>query len=160
MPRRRRNTSRMRASFSSLLPSTSKEIPVNIRAQDERPRSTTKPFEIFGMSAIGCSFTTQNLACSIVIEAAELLECFQWKDLAGEQRGGHQAARRNCRRNCRYRQSDLIEYRTTSGSTLQRQFLASLKVNAEKYPAEKARAAQRNTIDLTNEIIGCLRCAG
>lgn len=89
----------------------------------------------------------KNLAVSISIEAAELLEIFQW--MTGEQAALY--ARQN-----KERVSDeiadvaiyLIELADIVGIDLPRAIDAKLEKNAEKYPVEKARGVSTKYTEL------------
>ena len=80
----------------------------------------------------------KNLAVSIVIESAELLEHFQWKDKAQVEK--HIAENRDSVADeiadvAMY----LFELADNLGVDLKRAMLAKLEKNAAKYPVEKAR---------------------
>jgi len=80
----------------------------------------------------------KNLAVSIVIESAELLEHFQWKDKAEVAK--HIAENRDSVADeiadvAMY----LFELADNLGIDLKSAMLAKLERNAEKYPVEKAR---------------------
>jgi len=80
----------------------------------------------------------KNLAVSIVIESAELLEHFQWKDKAQVEK--HIAENRDIVADeiadvAMY----LFELADNLGVDLKRAMLAKLEKNAAKYPVEKAR---------------------
>ena len=91
----------------------------------------------------------KDLAVSIAIEAAELLELFQWKDPAevrdlmatpsGRQRAGEEMA-------------DvlilLLSAADAMGVDLYEATLRKIAVNAEKYPVEKARGNARKYDEL------------
>jgi len=91
----------------------------------------------------------KDLAVSIAIEAAELLELFQWKDPeevreqlaapAGRQRAGEEMA-------------DvlilLLSAADAIGVDLYEATLAKIAVNAEKYPVEKAKGNARKYDEL------------
>lgn len=72
----------------------------------------------------------ENLAKSIVVEAGELLECFQWSDDADPARMQDELA-------------DVLTYCFLLADKLgvdpEQIVLDKLKVTAEKYPVEKAR---------------------
>ena len=74
--------------------------------------------------------TLENLAKSISIEAAELLECFQWGAAADEARVREELA-------------DVLTYCTLLAAKLgvepDQLILEKLAVTREKYPVEKAR---------------------
>jgi NTP pyrophosphatase (non-canonical NTP hydrolase) len=89
----------------------------------------------------------KNLAVSISIEAAELLELFQW--MSGEQ------ARRYAADN-KERVSEeiadvaiyLIELADITGIDLSQAIEAKLEKNAKKYPVEKSRGVSTKYTDL------------
>lgn len=72
----------------------------------------------------------ENLAQSIVIEAAELLECFQWNRLASAESISHELA-------------DVVTYchllADKLGLDLDKIVLDKLEVTRAKYPADKVR---------------------
>lgn len=74
--------------------------------------------------------TPANLAKSIVIEAAELLECFQWEDTSDRDRVKHELA-------------DVVTYCHLLAARLDLDLdqivLDKLEVTRAKYPVEKAR---------------------
>jgi len=74
--------------------------------------------------------TPENLAKSISIEAAELLECFEWSDDADEERVRNELA-------------DVLTYclmlATRLGVDPDQIVLDKLAVTREKYPIDKAR---------------------
>jgi len=80
----------------------------------------------------------KNLAVSIAIEAAELLEHFQWKDKAQSER--HAAEHKE---SVAEEIADvaiyLLELADNLGIDLEKAILAKLEQNAEKYPIDKAR---------------------
>jgi len=80
----------------------------------------------------------KNLACSIVIEAAELLECFQWKDFSESN-----AAAIEQRHEIAGEIADIAIYLIELSDNLGIDFVTAirdkLKINAEKYPVGKAR---------------------
>lgn len=80
----------------------------------------------------------KNLAVSIAIEAAELLEHFQWKDKAESER--HAADDKDA---VAEEIADvaiyLLELADNLGINLEQAILAKLDQNAKKYPVEKAR---------------------
>jgi NTP pyrophosphatase (non-canonical NTP hydrolase) len=80
----------------------------------------------------------KNLAVSIAIEAAELLEHFQWKDKTESERhaaDNRQAVAEEIADVAIY----LLELADNLGIDLEKAILAKLDRNAEKYPVEKAR---------------------
>jgi len=89
----------------------------------------------------------KNLAVSISVEAAELLEIFQW--MTGEQAAQHAARNKE-------RVSDeiadvaiyLIELADIVGIDLAAAIDAKLDKNAKKYPVEKARGVSTKYTDL------------
>ncbi len=72
----------------------------------------------------------QNLAKSIAIEAAELLECYQWDDKADEIQARHELA-------------DVLTYCLLLAEKYQLDveeiLLEKLEINRQKYPVEKSR---------------------
>ena len=89
----------------------------------------------------------KDLAVSISIEAAELLELFQWK--AGEESAAYAAANRE-------RVSEeiadvaiyLIELADITGIDLAQAIDAKLEKNAKKYPIDKSRGVSTKYTDL------------
>ena len=89
----------------------------------------------------------KNLAVSIAIEAAELLELFQW--MSGDEARRHAAENRE-------RVSDeiadvaiyLIELADITGIDLAQAIEAKLGKNAEKYPVEKSRGVSTKYTEL------------
>ena len=80
----------------------------------------------------------KNLAVSLVIEAAELLEHFQWKDKAQAERHALEnkdAVGEEIADVAIY----LLELADNLGIDLEKAILAKLDRNAEKYPVAKAR---------------------
>ena len=80
----------------------------------------------------------KNLAVSIMIEAAELLEHFQWKDKAEAERHvntNKDAVAEEIADVAIY----LLELADNLGIDLKKAIHAKLDRNAEKYPVEKAR---------------------
>lgn len=89
----------------------------------------------------------RNLAASISIEAAELLELFQWSSdatLAEDL----EARRENLEREL----ADVVIYAILlahdTGVDLEEAVAAKLAENAEKYPSEKARGSSAKYTDL------------
>ena len=95
-------------------------------------RSVSKALESFVAARDWDQFhSPENLAKSIVIEAAELLECFQWGDgVANELRVQEELA-------------DVLTYCYLLAAKLRvdpdQIILDKLKVTEAKYPAEKSR---------------------
>ena len=89
----------------------------------------------------------KNLAVSISIEAAELLEIFQW--MTGEQAATYATENKD-------RVSDeiadvaiyLIEFADIVGVDLAKAIDAKLEKNAKKYPVEKARGVSTKYTEL------------
>ena len=89
----------------------------------------------------------KNLAVSISIEAAELLELFQW--MSGEEATRHAAENRE-------RVSEeiadvaiyLVELADITGIDLAQAIEAKLEKNAKKYPVEKSRGVWTKYSDL------------
>jgi dCTP diphosphatase len=89
----------------------------------------------------------KNLAVSISIEAAELLELFQW--MSGEEASRYAAANTE-------RVSEeiadvaiyLIELADITGIDLAQAIEAKLEKNAKKYPVEKSRGVSTKYTDL------------
>lgn len=80
----------------------------------------------------------KNLAVSLVIEAAELLEHFQWKDKVQAERHAsenREAVAEEIADVAIY----LLELADNLGIDLEKAIHAKLDRNAEKYPIEKAR---------------------
>lgn len=91
--------------------------------------------------------TPKNLACSICIEAAELLEHFQWLDP-----GAPGAAPPEKQEAIAQEIADiatyLIELADNLGIDLQQAILAKLKINEQKYPVAKARGSAKKYTEL------------
>lgn len=89
----------------------------------------------------------KNLAVSISIEAAELLELFQWKT-------GDEATRYATQNKDRVAEEMadvaiyLLELADVAGIDLTRAIEAKLEKNAAKYPVEKARGVSTKYTDL------------
>src|SRR2546425_7143156 len=89
----------------------------------------------------------KNLAVSICIEAAELLELFQWK--TGEEASRYAADNKE-------RVSEeiadvaiyLVELADIAGIDLEKAIEAKLEKNAKKYPVDKARGVSTKYTDL------------
>lgn len=86
----------------------------------------------------------KNLAISISIEAAELLELFQWSRGA---EGWDSLAEESIRTRSAEELADillyLIRFADKAGIDLERAALHKLERNAQKYPAEKFRGSDR-----------------
>ena len=89
----------------------------------------------------------KNLACSIVIEAAELLEHFQWKNSTESE-----AAALGKRDEIAEEIADvaiyLIELADNLGIDLAEAIEEKLRINSEKYPAEKAKGTAKKYSEL------------
>jgi NTP pyrophosphatase (non-canonical NTP hydrolase) len=92
----------------------------------------------------------KNLASSIVIEAAELLEHFQWKTPQESE-----AVTREQKAAVAEEIADvaiyLIELADNLGIDLIKAANAKLKKNAEKYPAEQVRGSSRKYIEYSRK---------
>ena len=90
----------------------------------------------------------KNLACSIAIEAGELLEHFQWKD--SEESAKHAIARRD---EISSEIADVAIYLIELADNLEIDLLSAidrkLAINEEKYPIEKSRGRSDKYSDLT-----------
>lgn len=89
----------------------------------------------------------KNLACSIVIEAAELLEHFQWK--SPEESAEHATAQRD---EVSAEMADvaiyLIELADNLGIDLLAAIHRKLEINEKKYPVAKAKGSAKKYNDL------------
>lgn len=89
----------------------------------------------------------KNLAISIVLEASELLEHFQWK--TPEESEAHaQAARDQIADEMADVSVYLIELADNLGINLEEAILRKLDKNAAKYPAEKAKGNAKKYTEL------------
>ena len=92
----------------------------------------------------------KNLACSIVIEAAELLECFQWKDFSESN-----AAAIEQRHKIAGEIADIAIYLIELSDNLEIDLRGAIVTSSRSTPkntlSERQGAGQRNTIDLTDE---------
>lgn len=89
----------------------------------------------------------KNLAVSIAIEAAELLEHFQWKDKAQSERHAvenKQAVAEEIADVAIY----LLELADNLGIDLEKAIHEKLDKNAQKYPVEKARGVAKKYTEL------------
>lgn len=81
----------------------------------------------------------ENLAKSIVIEAGELLECFQWNDNYGKEKVCEELA-------------DVVNYCIVMANQLQVDLetivLDKLEKNRQKYPVEKAKGNSKKYNEL------------
>ena len=88
----------------------------------------------------------KDLAISISLEAAELLEIFQWS--AGDVRGEEKKDK------MREELADVLNYcilmADTCGFDLDEIILEKVKKNAEKYPVEKAYGSKKKYTELKN----------
>jgi len=92
----------------------------------------------------------KNLACALSVEAAELLEHFQWlteaqsQDLAGEQRAAVGAE-----------MADVLLYLLQLADRLQIDLMAAarakLVLNERRYPVERSRGSSRKYNDLPRD---------
>jgi dCTP diphosphatase len=89
----------------------------------------------------------KNLAISIVLEAAELLEHFQWKS-PDESEAHAKAARDEIADEIADVSVYLIELADNLGVDLERAILTKLDKNAAKYPAEKAKGNAKKYTEL------------
>jgi len=89
----------------------------------------------------------KNLAISIAIEAAELLEHFQWKDFE-ESEAHATAAKEAIADEIADVSVYLIELSDNLGIDLEEAILKKLAKNAAKYPAEKAKGNSRKYTEL------------
>lgn len=89
----------------------------------------------------------KSLAASIVIEAAELLEEFQWKDKA-ESEAHAQSHRQRVADEMADVAIYLYELADILGVDLGEAILAKLEKNAAKYPVEKSRGVSTKYTDL------------
>jgi dCTP diphosphatase len=84
--------------------------------------------------------TPKDLAISIALEAAELLEHFQWKDTAACEA---KLADPDARREIAHEMADvlllLLSLADVTGIDLREAALDKLALNAERYPVEKSR---------------------
>jgi NTP pyrophosphatase (non-canonical NTP hydrolase) len=88
--------------------------------------------------------TPKNLATSISVEAAELLELFQW---SRGQKGWHEIADASLRAKVEYELADILLYviRFADKAGMDLQTIAERKIaaNAAKYPPETFRGSDR-----------------
>jgi len=88
--------------------------------------------------------TPKNLATSIAVEAAELLEIFQW---SRGQKGWEEVADPSIRTRIENELADvllhLIRFADKAEIDLQAIAERKIRVNAEKYPADKFRGSDR-----------------
>jgi NTP pyrophosphatase (non-canonical NTP hydrolase) len=91
--------------------------------------------------------TPKNLAIALSVEASELLEHFQW--LTAEQSQMLDAEKLGC---VREEMADVLLYLVRLADRLDVDLLAAARdkmvLNAEKYPADKARGSSRKYTDL------------
>ena len=89
----------------------------------------------------------KNLACALTVEAAELLEHFQW--LTEEQSGRLDAEKRTA---VGHELADVLLYLLQIADRLQIDLVAAarqkLQLNAQKYPVAQARGTSRKYSDL------------
>src|ERR1700710_3022102 len=89
----------------------------------------------------------KNLACSIVLEAAELLEHFQWK--TSEESAEHAIARKD---EISTEIADvavyLIELADNLGIDLHAAILRKMAINEAKYPVEKSKGSSAKYTEL------------
>ncbi|WP_354277594.1 nucleotide pyrophosphohydrolase [Stenotrophomonas rhizophila] len=89
----------------------------------------------------------KNLAISVVLEATELLEHFQWK--SPEQSEAHAIkARDEIADEIADVAVYLIELADNLGIDLERAILGKLEKNAAKYPIEKAKGSSKKYTEL------------
>lgn len=89
----------------------------------------------------------KNLAISVVLEATELLEHFQWK--SPEQSEAHSIkARDEIADEIADVAVYLIELADNLGIDLERAILGKLEKNAAKYPIEKAKGSSKKYTEL------------
>ncbi len=85
--------------------------------------------------------TPKNLSMSIAIEAAELMEHFQWLDSSGTRPGGDELAR------IREELADVMCYALSFANALEIDVAAAVRdkliKNAAKYPADRYRGRFR-----------------
>ena len=88
--------------------------------------------------------TPKNIATALSVEAAELLELFQW---SRGQQGWHEVEEAALRRKVEDELADILLYliRFADQAQIDLQFAAERKMasNAAKYPAEKFRGSDR-----------------
>ena len=86
----------------------------------------------------------KDLAISLSIEAAELLECFQWKSSA-------EAEKNNCQ-DIKYEMADVAIYLLLMcdkmGINLLDAIEEKMKLNEKKYPVEKAKGCSKKYNEL------------
>lgn len=89
----------------------------------------------------------KNLAISVVLEATELLEHFQWK--TSEESEAHSvAAKSQIGEEIADVAIYLIELADNLGIDLEQSIIAKLDKNADKYPADKARGNSKKYTEL------------
>lgn len=86
----------------------------------------------------------KDLAISLSIEAAELLECFQWKSSAEAEKNNYQ--------DIRYEMADVAIYLLLMcdkmGINLLDAIEEKMKLNEKKYPVEKAKGCSKKYNEL------------
>jgi NTP pyrophosphatase (non-canonical NTP hydrolase) len=91
--------------------------------------------------------TPKNLAMALSVEAAELLEHFQWLDSKASS-----LLRDSVRKEVRLEMADVLLYLIRMADKLDIDVIAAAKdklaINAEKYPADKARGTSKKYTDL------------
>jgi NTP pyrophosphatase (non-canonical NTP hydrolase) len=91
--------------------------------------------------------TPKNLAMALSVEAAELLEHFQWLDSEASSRLSD-----SVRKEVRLELADVLLYLIRLADKLDIDLIAAAKeklaINAEKYPADKARGTCKKYTDL------------
>ncbi len=88
--------------------------------------------------------TPKNLATSIVVESAELLELFQW---SRGQSGWEELADEKLRQRAAEELADVliyaIRFADLAGIELQEAILSKISDNATKYPSERVRGSDK-----------------
>jgi NTP pyrophosphatase (non-canonical NTP hydrolase) len=91
--------------------------------------------------------TPKNLAMALSVEAAELLEHFQWLDAEASS-----LLPDSVRKEVRLEMADVLLYLIRLADKLDIDVIAAAKdklaINAEKYPADKARGTSKKYTDL------------
>ena len=81
----------------------------------------------------------KDLAISLSIEAAELLECFQWKSSSEAEKNNYQ--------DIKYEMADVAVYLLLMSDKMGIDLLDAveekMKLNEEKYPVEKAKGSSK-----------------
>ena len=92
--------------------------------------------------------TPKNLAASLLIESAELMECFQWDNPSTEE----VAANPKLLNQCSEEIADIFNYAFRLCSILsidpKEAIMGKIRLNEEKYPVEKSKGSSKKYTDL------------